>query len=107
MQPITDATALLTAGGVAVTVYLIVQFAVKPWMRRKYPEQGADYEAMMNTIALALAEALAFASAMILTPRPEWTGQMFLTAFLVGLAGAVAAIGAHEALTNVNRARAE
>lgn len=104
MEPITDATALLTAGGVAVTVYILVQLLVKPWLRRKYPEQGADYEATMNGVALALAEVIAFAAAMILTPRPEWTGQMFLTAFLVGLAGAVAAIGAHEALSNARRA---
>lgn len=105
MEPISDATALLTTGGVTAAVYVIMQFLAKPWLRRKYPDQGADYEAVMNTVAAAIGVMLAEAAALGLTPRPEWTAELFLTAFLVGIGGAFLAVGLHEVASNVNRAR--
>lgn len=112
MEPISDAQQLLTTGGVAAALYVFMELFVKPWMRKRY-EAGPDgkvpaehldtYNALMNTSAGLFGILFAVLAAIAYPPEEGLTLAVFLTAGLVGIGGAILAVGTHNIATNFNK----
>ncbi len=106
LDQILTAGDLLTPVGIALVTTALVAIGVKPVMSKWYPigsngERPDNYAIFMNLATLGIAEVLAFLATFALNST---TGESLLSAFLVGVAGAVAATGIYEPVSNGSRA---
>ena len=76
-------------------IWIILQLLVRPWFRPRAAEEW--YPAAMNTIAVFIGLVGAIAA----TAIPGYSYENILNAVLVGLGGAVVAIGGNEMVGNM------
>ena len=88
---------LLTYGGVAALIALVVQLLVKPALRSK--EDAAWHGLAVNVVAVLLGIGASFVGAVI--AETAWTASIIAQTAVTGLGGGLLAIGGYEGVNNI------